>query len=121
MREDIESLLEEWGAWSRGEEPGKLWFSSRSNIQKIADSGGVFVEGVSPTMPENPAAEQVDRWVAILYRTHRKEAEAVKEYYVAGGTQHVIARRLRVSIRVYKDRLKYAKVWLSGVMSQRVI
>lgn len=113
----VDERLEEWGKWARQGESGGLYYSSMSNIAKISDAGGVFLERTCRNDEDNPRAEETDKLVTAMARTHPTEARVLFAYYVQTGTQEFLARRMKMSVRLFFNKIKIAKAWLDGRMS----
>lgn len=93
----IDDNLCAWGAWARGREP--IGYPTRS---PIAMDCGRFYGG---RVPDNHAAETMDRAVAFLLEIHR---DAVKLKYLGMFGDPVAANMLRISTVAYRARIAAA-------------
>ncbi len=105
---DTEARLQEWGRWVRA--GGVSLGASR-----------VFEQGstVPTPMIADDEALLIDRAVARLKRRDRFVGEVICLYYIEGGTEAAVGRRLRRSRTTIAGARKAGIAWIDGVLDER--
>ena len=113
---NIEILLNEWGAWKRGENrsalgyPGEVAFSRmRVDGQRSADPAAFIVDD---------DVRQIDD---EINRIHPDYKAIVVAHYIASGPVKVKSHRLNVSTRIYYTTLEHAHRCLAYQMGGKYL
>ncbi len=118
----VDHRLEEWAKWIHGIASGDIGFQGLSPIMKILKP---TVSTASGTMSfairhaiENEKAEEVDTMLKEMESQYPEYAEAIKAFWLfrSEGTM-AIAEKHNLSHSAFKQRLRNAKLWLSGRFS----
>lgn len=118
----VEKRLEEWGIWARQDNTVKIGFPKKSNIARFTETGFLSLNaGFHPQKDSNnnPNAEEMERLVCQFSCDHRTEAEVLRDLYVSRGSKEEIAKKAKIAIRTVNERLRLAKTWLEGRLSQK--
>jgi hypothetical protein len=112
----LEDKLIEWARWSlqNGE---KMGWPETSPIFSLLMHGGVNsgTFGAKSPIVENPAAQEMDKCIAILWRLNKAQAEAIKMQYLERyQSLEELARRAKVNLSTFKGRLREGKNFLLG-------
>lgn len=112
---DVEIMLEEWAKWASTDMLNGLGYSRFSNLGWLVETGGLIIHTTGPKYPpDNPMAEEMDRWLVDLKQYKPLEADAIISYYLSGWIKEIIARKFKISVRMLEVRIKTAKTWLEG-------
>jgi hypothetical protein len=127
----IDEMLEIWARWSRSVIHNETGYSRLSVLGWIIETGGIrSVTKGTVYPPDNPIAEQVDKWIKRLIEYAPTDAKTLILYYLGesadydksnhgkkvkcSAVKEIIARRLGVTTRVIERRIYTAKAWLCG-------
>lgn len=115
LQDGLERLLNHWGKWVKSGNKIGLGYSGKNNLAKISESGGMFFYGTGlKLIPDDPRAEEMERLIIKLSHFNPREANAVKEYYGKQLSRQEAASRLKISVTTLNERIRLAKMWLSG-------
>ena len=106
--EAVTTRLIRWGCWSKTDAFG-VGLPPHSWEGRCHERGGATPDLSPRPLPHYPEEEQTE---AFVVRMPPHLREIVKEHYIEGGTVDDKAKELRVSKRIYFERLTMAKRWL---------
>lgn len=110
----IDYRLMMWAFWYETLYKG-LDLPSRSVEGRLMDDGGILPSGTRQAreMPENPEAEEVDRFINQLEKSHSVLGKVIRKYYTSNNVSEE-AKALGMSRRKFYYDLKTAKAWLAA-------
>jgi hypothetical protein len=120
---ELEHRLQDWYQWysllANGE-TGWLGTSLMMNLIEFNPRG----YSIGPRVPpNNPRAEEINAMVIELYYKIPEYAEALAAYYFESPHYKLteIARRRHLSRSAFMQRVKSAKIWLSGCLHSAIV
>lgn len=106
----MDSLLADWGRWSRMDgELKQLGYPSMSAEQKMRRRVGL--EATPPPPVPDDQAEDVER---VVQRLPSPLRDVLKQRYIWNQLDNDGARRCGVGLTVYRQRLQTAQAWVAG-------
>jgi hypothetical protein len=116
---ELENRLVNWAIWCIAFHRNEVGYPSKATI---ADFGlpGYFVRQSKPPFPiSNILADEFNGWVNQMAIEHPEYKTALKDYYLREKEQRIkhLAEAQKISIRMFKQRLHDARIWLEGRLS----
>lgn len=115
----LEIRLQIWAIWEDKMRRGEIGWPSES-IMSVMLTVGTVVRGSAPAeMQTNEKAEEINSWVRRMGERYPTLEAALRAYYLAPKLPlRVLAESQKISISAFKERLKDAKIWLDGRISE---
>ncbi len=115
---ELEARLEEWAEFYLSGNPySHLDYPSESSGFKELRGGGQNNRRV----PENPRAEQIERWVNELAIHSPDNADALRKFYFSSRNipAHKLAKNVRCGITTLRRRIDKAKEYIYARLTER--
>ncbi len=126
----LEKRLNEWARWYVTN-PNLIQGYGDSNLAKLRKWGLVLIQNNSHPGAggENEDAEQMEKYIVDLTHFNELCGQALKDKYLAvaygryEGHQLTsdLARKHRISVRTFQDRVAKAKLYLHGRMDSKLV
>jgi len=116
----VEARLVEWGEWYRKGNDSGIGFPHRNILTRLREEGGILISGTGArSLPENPAAEEIEKLVGVLSTLHADRAIALRINYFYTYPPEIKAKWCKWSKQRFQRNLKYAREWIKGYLSAR--
>ena len=120
--EDVQRMLERWGAYVSRVEMGGMGYPRRTVEGRLQAEGGVLSRTTGPMIPvvdDDPEAAWCERVVCRMRETHGDLADILRARYVEGRCGEILSRRMRMSERTTRERLRMAEHYILGAWNEK--
>lgn len=119
----LEARLQLWAWWYISIARGEVGWPPASIMTVVLELGAYIHSPKPRDIPTNDLAEEINMWVIQLGKLHPQLEKALRAYYGLDEESIKLNRQLPlkriaqkqgISLSNFKERVKDAKLWLSG-------
>jgi len=125
---DLESCLKTWSWWKNNISHGNAGWPHETILSKMISYGGmiptphrIIGENTQKCPIQNDTAEEIDNLIKKMNREYPEYAMALADYYLGNYPIHILVKIHKCSRSSYMQRVKSAKVWLSGYIASKTL